>query len=65
MKLPISAGVWLLSTTTIYLVVGLVNLFLYRFSPTEYIEIIWLFITAIPLYIPMSKLVAVDPIWKM
>ena len=65
MKLPLQPGTWLFSTCIIYFIVGMTNLFLYRFTSTEYIQMVWLLITALPLFFPMRKVVDIDPIWRM
>jgi TRAP-type mannitol/chloroaromatic compound transport system permease large subunit len=65
MKFPLSPGAWLLATATIYLIVSMTNLFLYKFTATEYIQTVWLCVTALPLFVPAKKLVSIDPIWRM
>ena len=65
MKLPLQPGTWLFSTCIIYFIVGMTNLFLYKFTSTEYIQMVWLWITAMPLFFPMRKVVDIDPIWRM
>ena len=64
MKLPISSDVWLLSTTAIYVVVCLFNIFLHRFSDGNTIQLVWLIVTALPLFVSMQKIVRMNPIWK-
>lgn len=65
MKLPLQPGTWLFSTCIIYALVAVINLFVYKFTSTEYIEMTWLWITAMPLFFPMRKVVSIDPIWRM
>lgn len=65
MKLPLSAGEWLFTTSIIYFIIGIFNLFVYKFAPIEYIQMVWLLITALPLFIPMSKIVSVNTFWRM
>lgn len=64
MKFPISSNVWLLSTTAIYIVICLFNIFLHKFSDGNTIQFIWLAVTSLPLYVPMQKLVKMDPFWS-
>lgn len=59
-------GLWLFSTVIVYFVVGMFNLFVYKFTKVEYIQPVWLLITALPLYFPpASRWIGVGPIWKM
>lgn len=65
MKLPISPGAWLFATCIIYFTVGMTNLFVYKFTDVEHIQLVWLCVTAMPLFIPMRKIVSIAPIWRM
>jgi hypothetical protein len=63
-KLPISTLAWLLIINSIYLVVGMINIFAYKFTETEYIQAVWILILSLPLWLPMGKIINMDPIWK-
>ena len=65
MNLPISPGAWLFATCVIYFIVGMTNLFVYKFTDAEYIQLVWLYFTAMPLFISMRKIVSINPIWRM
>ena len=62
--LPFTSGGWLLFTSSIYAIVGLFNVFAYKFTEIEYIQPVWLLITALPLFIKMHWLVSVDTVWE-
>lgn len=61
--MTISSGAWLVSTTMIYFVVCLANIFLHRLVDPVYVQLIWLAVTALPLFVPMQKIVRMDPLW--
>ena len=63
-KLPISPLTWLVSINFIYLIVGSINLFAYKFTETEYIQAVWIVILSLPIWLPMGKIINMDPIWK-
>jgi len=62
MKLPISPLAWMLGINCIYLVVGLLDIY-YRWWPTEYVQMVWVSVLSLPLWIPMQRIVRMDPIW--
>ena len=64
MKFPLSPGEWLFTVSAIYIIIEMINIFWYRFVPTEYIQMVWVLITAVPLVIPMPKIVRVRPFWS-
>jgi len=63
-KFPVSTGVWLVVAATIYVVSFLTDLFVYRFVDPVYIQAVWILVTALPLYVPMQKIVRFDPLWS-
>lgn len=65
MKLPLGPATWLFATCVVYFVAGMINLFVYAFAPTELIQMAWLCITALPLFVPMRKVVDIDTVWSM
>ncbi len=65
MKLPISSLTWLVSTSIIYSVVALFNIFAYKFSETEFIQMVWVLVTSTPLWLPMRRFIDIDPVWKL
>ena len=59
-------GPWLFSTGLVYFVVGMFNLFVYKFTELEYIQPFWLLITASPLFIgPLGRWVGVHTVWEI
>ena len=62
MKLPIRPLEWLLGINLVYLVVGLADIY-FKWWPTEYVQATWLLIVSTPLWIPMQRIVRIDPIW--
>jgi TRAP-type mannitol/chloroaromatic compound transport system permease large subunit len=46
----------------IYLVVGFLDIY-YKWWPTEYVQAVWVVILSAPLWIPMQRIVDMDPIW--
>lgn len=60
-KLPLSTLQWLVITSTVYGILGLVNLFIYRFADLEVIQAVWVLITALPVFVPMYKIVDIHP----
>jgi hypothetical protein len=64
MKLPISPDLYLLSTTVIYALVGLSNLFVYTFTDVVFIQIVWILVLSLPIILPISKIVRGAPLWK-
>lgn len=59
-------GLWLFGTSTVYALVGLFNVFVYRFTEIEYIQPFWLLITASPLFISsLGRWVGVHTVWEI
>lgn len=65
MKFPISAGAYMLIVTIVYAVVGLCNVFVYPFTQTEYIQMVWSLILMIPVVLPVGRWVSGAPMWKI
>jgi len=64
MKLPISPLTWMVGCAIIYVIAGLAN-FVYHFVAFEYIEMVWILVFALPLYVPMRRIVDIGPLWRM
>ena len=62
--LPFSSGGWLLFISSVYAIVGLFNVFVYKFTEVEYIQAVWMLIMSLPLWIRMKWLVRVDTVWE-
>jgi hypothetical protein len=54
----------MVATGAVYIVAGLVNLFVYKYTEVEYIQAAWLLILLIPVLFPVNKLVRNAPFWK-
>jgi hypothetical protein len=52
-------------TAGTYLVAGLINLFVYRFTEAEYISAVYVLVLSLPIWLPMGKLVNFIPVWKI
>ena len=63
-KFPVSPLVWLVVINCIYLVVGLLDIY-YKWWPTEYVQAVWCVILSMPVWIPMQRIVDMDPFWKI
>lgn len=64
MKFPISSLAWLFGINSIYLVIGLLDIY-YKWWPTEYVQAVWIVILSLPIWIPMQRIVNMDPIWQV
>ena len=59
---PMSPAVWLISVNLAYLVVGLINLFVYNFTHTEVIQMAWILVLMLPVWCPMKRIVKDSPL---
>ena len=64
MKLPLTPGEYLFTTGAIYFVAGMVNIFVHRFTETEYIQMVWLLVAFLPVVVPLPRLMRGSPFWK-
>ena len=62
-KFPVNPIVWMLTINIIYMIVGFADLY-YHWWPVEYVQAVWCLVLSLPLWIPMHRIVAMDPIWK-
>lgn len=64
--MKMSGGVWLFVTSFIYFVVGMIDLFVYNFAKTEYIQIVWIVVVSLPLWIPpLARFCNMKLIWEI
>lgn len=61
---PLSSDEYLITTFAIYTVAIIVNMFVYEFAHPAEIQAVWILITASPLFIPMTWVVSMDPVWR-
>jgi hypothetical protein len=63
--MKISPGWWLVYVSSIYVIVGMVNIFIYQFCEFEHMQFAYLVILGLPLYIPMlGRWVGVKTFWS-
>jgi succinate dehydrogenase hydrophobic anchor subunit len=59
-----SSGKYLLCITTVYLLVGMLNI-RYDWIPVLYIQIVWIIFLALPLVVPsVGKWVGISTFWE-
>lgn len=63
-KFPLSPGEYMFVTGFIYFVVGMVNLFWYKFAPIEYIQMVWILVLMLPVVLPLPKIMRGSPFWR-
>lgn len=61
-KFPLSTLAWMMIVNGIYLVVGFADIY-YKWWPTEYVQMVWVIILSLPVWLPMQRIVNMDPIW--
>lgn len=65
MKLPLSPGEYMFVTGLVYFIVGMFDIFVYRFIEPEYIQMVWILVLMIPVLFPVKKLVRNSPFWRV
>lgn len=61
----ISPGQYLFYTGLIYFIVGMSNLFLYRFTEPDMVHFAWIVVLMVPVLFPIGKLVRGAPFWRV
>jgi hypothetical protein len=61
-KFPLSTLAWMMAVNGIYLVVGFLDIY-FKWWPTEYVQMVWVVVLSLPVWIPMQRFVRMDPIW--
>jgi hypothetical protein len=60
-----SGGYWLFWISFVYLVVGFVNIFLYNFVESAYVQMVYILILSLPLVIkPFANYLNMRTIWE-
>ena len=60
-----TGGYWLFWTTFIYFWVGMFDIFVYNFTRTEFIQVAWIIIMSLPLYIkPLARYFNMKCVWE-
>lgn len=60
----ISPGQYMFYTGLVYFIVGMFDIFVYRFCEPEYIQMVWILVLFIPVLLPI-KYVRGSPFWKV
>ena len=60
----LSGGQYLFYTGLVYFIAGILDLFWYRFAEPEVLQAVWVVVLALPLLVPMQRIVRIDPLWK-
>jgi hypothetical protein len=61
----ISPGQYMFWTGVIYFIVGMFDIFVYRFCDPEWIQMAWILVLMIPVLIPMRRFVRNTPLWRV
>ena len=64
MKLPMSPGQYMFWTGLVYFVVGMFDIFVYRFCEPKWIQMVWMLVLLIPVLVPMNWLVYNTPLLR-
>jgi hypothetical protein len=65
MKIKMDSGLYLLTVTVIYAIVGLFNVFVYTWTRTEYIQLVWMLVLSLPLWIkPIARWCNMKTVWE-
>ena len=65
MKIKMHGGLYLLTVTIIYAIVGLLNVFVFEYTKTEYIQLVWLVVLSLPLWIkPIARWCNMRTLWE-
>lgn len=61
-----SGGYWMFWVSAIYLIVGIVNIWVYPFTKVEYIQAVWVVILSLPLWItPLARWLNMNSLWDI
>mgnify|MGYP003335142549 FL=1 len=52
-------------TGVIYFFTGMFDIFVYRFTEPEYIQMVWILVLLIPVLFPIGKIVRGSPFWRV
>ena len=55
---------YLVIVNVIYFFVGMFNIFGYKFTETEYIQLVWVLILMLPVFFPIRKIVRGAPLMR-
>jgi hypothetical protein len=61
----ISSNQYLFFTSVIYFFVGMFDLFVYKFAEVEVIQMVWLSVLCLPVFLPIGGIVRGAPLWRI
>ncbi len=61
----ISPGQYMFWTGVVYFMVGMFDIFVYRFCEPEMIQMVWILVLMIPVFVPMRRFVRNTPLWRV
>lgn len=65
MKFNMDCGLYLLTVTIIYALIGLLNVFVLNWTKTEYIQLFWLLVLSLPLWFkPVARWCKIKTLWE-
>ena len=66
MKIKMDSGLYLLTVTVIYAIIGLLNIFVFEWTKTEYIQIVWMLVLSLPLWLkPVARWCNMKTLWEV
>jgi hypothetical protein len=60
----ISSGQYMFYTGLVYFIVGMFDIFVYRFCEPEMIQMVWMLVLLIPVLLPIGNIVRGAPFWR-
>lgn len=60
----ISSNQFLFFSVIVYWVVGMVDIFVYKFIETEFLSMFWCIWLCLPIFLPMGGIVRGAPLWR-
>ena len=65
MKIKMDGGLYLLTITVVYAIIGLLNVFVFNWTRTEYIQLVWLIALSLPLWLkPVARWCKIKTLWE-
>jgi hypothetical protein len=61
----ISPGQYMFWTGVVYFIVGMFDIFVYRFCEPEMIQMVWMLVLLIPVLLPIAGIVRGAPLWRV
>ena len=61
----LSPGQYMFYTGLVYFIVGMFDIFVYRFIEPEWLQMIWVLVLLIPVLLPIGSIVRGAPLWRV